>query len=322
MARQAETSEQRRERRITAWGLSFTWLLIIGGTQAVVAVIAILALIGSAVARSGQSILSNQSYLSQTLVQRYLGMMGWILIASDIATVLIFLFIVKSRHESFRQTVGLRRFRPLLIVALLMMGGGLSLLLNCGEQIIAALLPTATSSSSMTDLAFGQLFSTIPGILSIVVVAPIAEEIMFRGMVFGTLNKKLAFPVALIMQAVFFGVFHGNIPQGLMTFGLGILLAWVYLRSGSLFSSMLIHFAFNGTTTLIILVTGYAGTGPLLMWVLLMVVAIGLFASGLIWQIFQTRQKRPGLERGLEPAPTSAPPVFASGDEPPSMLVS
>jgi len=317
MAQQAETRVQRRERRTVAWGLSFTWLVVIGGTQVVVAVIAILALIGAEVARSGQSILSNQSYLSQTLVQHYLGLMGWILIASDIATVLIFLFIIKARHESFRATVGLRRFSPVLIVALLMIGGGLSLMLNCGEQIITTLLPAAGNSSSMTDLAFGQMFSTIPGILSLVLVAPIAEEIMFRGMVFGTLNKKLAFPVALIMQAVFFGVFHGNIPQGLMTFGLGLLLAWVYLRSGSLFSSMLIHFAFNGTTTLIVLLTGHFGMGPLWMWALLALVAIGLFVSGLIWMISQTREKR--ARAGAAMAPLS---VLASGGDPPDMLVS
>ncbi|MCL2655423.1 MAG: CPBP family intramembrane metalloprotease [Coriobacteriia bacterium] len=300
MQQARETTTQRRERRASAWGLSFTWLLVLLSMQVVAAVGAICWLIGAAVARGGQSVLHNQTYLTQVLMRRYLGSVGWILIISDIATVLVFLAIVKGRHASFRATVGLRRFKPLLIVALLMLGGGLSLILNSGEQILTALLPVA-NSSSVLDLTFNQLFTSIPGVLSIVVLAPIAEEIAFRGMVLGTLREKLALPVAFIMQAVIFGVIHGNLSQGVMAIGLGCLLAWVYLRSGSIICSMLVHFSFNGTTALIALVTGSAGAGPLLLWALLLVVATGLFVGGLLWQLHLTRKPKPALAQAPTP---------------------
>ncbi len=288
-----ETTQQRRERRVTAWGLSFTWLLVIGGMQAIVAVGAVLMLVGSEALRSGVSTLQDQSLLTQALTSRYLGMMGWILIISDIATVLLFLFIIKARHASFRETVGLRRFRPLLIIAMLMLGAGLSLILNSGEQILTSLFPAITSSSSSNifNRVFSDLFSTIPGVLSIVVLAPIAEEITFRGMVFGSMRERLALPAALVLQAVIFGVFHGNIAQGLMAIGLGCLLAWVYVRSGSIVCSMLVHFAFNGTTALITLVV--KGPQSALIWLLVMLVAAGLFTGGLLWQIALTHKPRP-----------------------------
>ena len=314
-----ETRTQRRERRITAWGLSFTYLIVVVGMQVVAALIAIFALISAAIARHGQSILQDQTFLTHTLMQRYLGMMGWILIISDVAAVLIFLFIVKGRHESFRETVGLRRFRPLLVVALLMLGAGLSLLLNSGTQILSTLFPSITSSGNSTlNAAFDQLFSSAPGIVSIILIAPIAEEIAFRGMVFGVLRQKLALPVALIVQAVIFGVFHGNIAQGLMAFGLGCLLAWVYLRSGSIICAMLVHFAFNGTTVLITLVTNKTGSGPIWLWLLLMLAAAGLFVGGLLWQIGLTKRK--SLPTAPPASTTSTTP--ASGDNAPSMLVS
>ena len=299
MTNRIETKAQRRERRITAWGLSFTWLLVIGGLQVIVAIIAIFGLIGANVAQ-------DSTLFAQTLLPRYLGMMGWILIVSDIATILVFLFITRARHTSFRETVGLRRFRPLLVIAMLMLGAGLSLILNSGDQIISALLPASNSGGGVFKLAFDNLFSTIPGILAIVVLAPITEEIAFRGMVFGTLRERLALPAALVIQAVIFGVFHGNISQGLLGFGLGCLLAWVYLRSGSIICSMLLHFAFNGTTALITLLV--KGPQFALIWLLVMAIAIVLTVSGLLWHIALTR-------RPLQLA-------SASGAHPPDMLVS
>ena len=300
-----ETVTQRRERRVTAWGLSFTWLLVIAGVQAVAAVVAAFGLIGAEVIRNGSGVLQNQSLLTPSFLPRYLGMIGWILIVSDVATVLIFLLVIKARHASFRETVGLRRFRPLLIVALLMLGAGLSLILNSWEQIITVLFPAianSSSSSNIFNLTFSKLFTTIPGVLSIVVFAPITEEIAFRGMVFGTLREKLALPAALVIQAVIFGVFHGNISQGLMAIGLGCLLAWVYLRSGSIVCSMLLHFAFNGTTALIALLVKGPQSAPI--WLLVMLLAAGLFTGGLLWQIALTRKPRP---LAPAPAPASAP---------------
>jgi len=312
MKRTDETRSQRRERRITAWGLSFTWLLVIGGMQLIVALIAIIKLLADAVARSGQSVLQNQTFLRQTLMQRYLSAAGWILIISDIATVLIFLFIVKARHESFCQTVGLRRFKPLLVIALLMLGGGLSLILNSGSQLISTMLPaTATSSAGVLNQAFNQLFSSVPGILSIIVLAPIAEEITFRGMVFGTLKEKLALPVALIAQAVIFGVFHGNLSQGVMAFGLGCLLAWIYLRSNSILCTMLVHFAFNGTSVLISLLTGNASASSPWLWMALLVVAVALFIGGLLWQIHLTKKDSSPILPEQERLQPSSPDVSA-----------
>jgi membrane protease YdiL (CAAX protease family)/uncharacterized RDD family membrane protein YckC len=87
------------------------------------------------------------------------------------------------------------------------------------------------------------VLAAIPVVALIVVVAPIAEEIFFRGMLFGGLRKRLAtFPAAAI-SAVVFGALHATtgitaVPP-LIVFG--FVLALLYERTGSLVPGMVAH---------------------------------------------------------------------------------
>ena len=77
------------------------------------------------------------------------------------------------------------------------------------------------------------------------VVAPAAEEAFFRGFLFGGLRSRFRFPIAAVISGVVFGVFH-VIPLliPLMVF-VGIGLAYIYERRGSLLASIAAHSAFN-----------------------------------------------------------------------------
>ena len=83
------------------------------------------------------------------------------------------------------------------------------------------------------------------GALAAVVAAPIAEEVFFRGFLFGALRRRLPFWAAGVISGVVFGAFH-VIPLliPLMVF-VGIGLAYVYERRGSLLASIAAHSAFN-----------------------------------------------------------------------------
>ena len=310
-AQRRETTVQRRERRISAWGMTFTYTLVLAGIQLVAGVFAPFYFVGVAVIRDGTAALSRPDF-SQTLLQDTLHSLGWILIACDVVTLLIFILIVTARRENFRKAVGLRPFKPLLVVALLMLGAGLSLMLNSVTSLFSSLFTATTNGGgSLFETAFSDLFATVPGIIAIVVCAPVVEEITFRGLVFGTLREKLALPAALIIQALFFGLVHGNISQFFLGFGLGCLMCWVVIRSGSIYCSMLIHFAFNGTTTVVTLLQKQYGAGSASLWALLLLGAAALFVVGLLWQMHLTKKPKPAA---FLPA--------ASGGQPPNMLVS
>ncbi len=84
-------------------------------------------------------------------------------------------------------------------------------------------------------------------VLAIIVLAPVAEEIFFRGFFFAGLRQKWSlWPSALLSGAVF-GLVHA--PTGptaaIPLAGLGVGLAWLYNKTGSIYPSMLAHFLNN-----------------------------------------------------------------------------
>ncbi len=90
----------------------------------------------------------------------------------------------------------------------------------------------------------GDLVATV---VVAVVVAPILEEALFRGVILQGLARRHGPAAATVWTASFFAMFHFYNPwQLLPTFFLGLVLAWLVLSTGSLLASILIHAAFNG----------------------------------------------------------------------------
>ena len=86
------------------------------------------------------------------------------------------------------------------------------------------------------------------GIVSIVILAPLVEELLFRGSIQGHLLRKWKNPAwAILFSSLIFGAVHGNPVQIPFAFVLGTALGWMYYRTGSLLPSILMHFVNNGT---------------------------------------------------------------------------
>lgn len=100
---------------------------------------------------------------------------------------------------------------------------------------------------------FVQALSGLPLIyaLFIVAVSPaICEEFAFRG-VFASGYKYTDIKKAAFMNGLMFAALHLNGQQFLYAFVMGILFAYIVHITGSIFSSMLVHFIFNGTQLLL-----------------------------------------------------------------------
>lgn len=86
------------------------------------------------------------------------------------------------------------------------------------------------------------------------VAAPICEEIFFRGMLFRLLRDRLPLAGAVLLSATAFGLAHASPKINLALLPvfiyMGVVLALVYLRTGSLTTSILLHAANNGIGTL------------------------------------------------------------------------
>jgi len=107
------------------------------------------------------------------------------------------------------------------------------------------------------DLGFGHGdLGTVAAGLLIIVAAPLSEEIFFRGFLFGGFRKRLSFPLAALISAVIFGLFHYTgassitvVPQ--LAF-LGFALCAVYEETGSIYPTIALHML-NNTLAFIVL---------------------------------------------------------------------
>lgn len=86
------------------------------------------------------------------------------------------------------------------------------------------------------------------GYLALGILSPVAEEMVFRGAILRTLlsvfKGKMAW-FAIFISALLFGVVHGNILQGLHATFIGLLLGWMYHRSGSIIPGVVYHWVNN-----------------------------------------------------------------------------
>lgn len=88
----------------------------------------------------------------------------------------------------------------------------------------------------------------------LVIIAPITEELIFRGMILHKANKEMTFWAANLFQAVMFGIYHLNIIQGIYAALLGILLGLVYRKFRTIFAPIFLHMIVNASSYLIMFV--------------------------------------------------------------------
>jgi membrane protease YdiL (CAAX protease family) len=105
-------------------------------------------------------------------------------------------------------------------------------------------------------------FRGLPGIISlglvVVVLAPLSEELVFRGFVFGALRKRGGFLLAGSISSLAFTIIHLQFHPVLFLqlLILGFLLAWAYERTGNLAVPILAHAVYNLAIAAIILSSG------------------------------------------------------------------
>lgn len=81
---------------------------------------------------------------------------------------------------------------------------------------------------------------------AVVVVAPLFEEWICRGVIFGALRLRHGVVVSILLSALIFGLMHVQPVPVLNAFVLGLVLAFIYHKTKTLWSSILLHALYNG----------------------------------------------------------------------------
>ena len=162
------------------------------------------------------------------------------------AAMLLFIHLTKL----FRLRWSLLRsiaFRPLLYSTLLVFTSMIAL------NIFVQWLPL----ENILENEFDGLTHTFLGAFTISLMAPVLEEVMFRGAMQGYMIRKLGNPwQAIAIAALVFGVFHMNPVQIVYASLFGLVLGWIYYRTGSLMSVIVGHVLNNTIATFMMLSFG------------------------------------------------------------------
>ena len=129
------------------------------------------------------------------------------------------------------------------------------------------------------------------------VIAPIAEEIMFRGLLLNRL-RPYGEKFAVIASALCFGLFHGNLNQVFYAFAIGLVFGYVALRTGRLWQVMLLHAMVNSISVLILpLLEPFGAAGETVLGLLV----LGAIILGVVFLVVLAREVH------FSPVPTPLP---------------
>ncbi len=147
--------------------------------------------------------------------------------------------------------------------------------------ILAGVGPGANLDWIARTLAAASPVGLLLAILVIGGLAPVGEELFFRGFMLTRLRRVWSAGPAILVTAIAFGVIHGEWVHGVLATGIGIYLGLVTERSASVIPAVICHVANNTASVVLSAALGSPqGRG---VNAVLLVVGAGLFAASLRW---------------------------------------
>lgn len=170
---------------------------------------------------------------------------------------LIPIAVILFRRKVSWVELGLRRFDQNLL------GLGCGLLVGVYavvlvNNIIMLLLGVVTQADVLSEI-LGEIEAPYLFAFVTAVVAPVTEELFFRGFLFQGLREKHGWVRALVISSIIFSLFHGQVATLIPTFLLGALFAYMYQRTESVFPGMILHFIVNAMGACVLLTANRMG---------------------------------------------------------------
>lgn len=156
----------------------------------------------------------------------------------------LFLILTQKlkRTAPEKHTVPAKQFPKMFVICIFLMYTG-AILSSILLSIINLFHPIPSAAASpLKDLLAGN--SVWVNFLLVAVIAPVMEEFVFRMTIIGKL-KRWGGRTAVIISALCFGLIHGNFSQMIYAFLMGLMLGYLYLSTGKMKYSVILHMAVN-----------------------------------------------------------------------------
>lgn len=228
-----------------------------------------------------------------------------IMIVYAVANTTVFGLWYYMRYEGSGVSDLRRTFHPMTVLGIILLMPGTQYLTSYLISFVSMIFPHWLEQyMELMESAGMDASMTIGMFCYSVILAPVSEELIFRGVTLRQARRALPFWAANILQAALFGVFHMNIIQGIYAFFLGLILGYVCQRGGSICHAVLLHFLFNFWAAVI---SEYVTMGDsvfaFFFWfflgVALTVCGLLLFRSGAIRKFAQTASSCSDTPQGV-----------------------
>lgn len=142
--------------------------------------------------------------------------------------------------EKLTEPVGgsVRRMAALTVILAFSVSLGLNALLT-----LTGFADSSQTYQKVADRQYGVAFAL--GLVLYGLISPLAEEVVFRGVIYNRLRRLYNPAIGIAASGLLFGAFHGNLVQGVYGACLGMLMAYLYEKSGKFGMPFLFHAVAN-----------------------------------------------------------------------------
>ena len=150
-------------------------------------------------------------------------------------------------HSVPKQTIRKEKFSFGRLMAILLICYGMIYPLNIIGSLITSLFGGNLAGEAIMELT---TMDSPFAFLIVVLAGPFVEELIFRKLLLDR-TVRCGEKTAIIFSALCFGLMHMNFTQFLYSFALGLVLGYVYCKSGKIHYTMILHMIINGISTLL-----------------------------------------------------------------------
>lgn len=157
------------------------------------------------------------------------------------STLFILMYGFRKSKAPFNKVFPLKIFNPLLLLPIATFFWAAHNLLEIVSLWMNKFIPAPSWFWELFNKIFDSDFGWWGAFFKVAVIAPVVEELIFRGLILQGFRRNYNGFVAVIMSALLFALFHLNPWQFPATFVLGILLGWIMLRTNNILLVILGH---------------------------------------------------------------------------------
>jgi membrane protease YdiL (CAAX protease family) len=170
-----------------------------------------------------------------------------------LANGILFSVLMHHKNLSFAQLFHASRSSPkvtfiLLLPPILLTIPAFVMLMGALSQILVDLFPLSSAEEQMFEAMAG---TNLAATLATCVLAPMLEEMLFRGIILRSFLRQYPVWPAIFGSAALFGAAHLNLYQLVVAFALGTYCGWLYQRTRSLIPTITVHASYNSVLTLL-----------------------------------------------------------------------